>query len=53
MNIHRRCEGNVANNCGINTKQLAEILSEMGITMDKSTPPRRSKVVSFDFANLK
>lgn len=43
MNIHRRCEGNVANNCGINTKQLAEILNEMGITMDKSTPPRRSK----------
>lgn len=43
MNIHRRCEENVANNCGINTKQLAEILNEMGITMDKSTPPRRSK----------
>ncbi|XP_035896193.1 protein kinase C isoform X1 [Anopheles stephensi] len=43
MNIHRRCEGNVANNCGINTKQLAELLNEMGITMDK-TPPRRSKV---------
>lgn len=45
MNIHRRCEGNVANNCGINTKQLAELLNEMGITMDK-TPPRRSKVGS-------
>lgn len=45
MNIHRRCEGNVANNCGINTKQLAELLNEMGITMDK-TPPRRSKVSS-------
>lgn len=40
MNIHRRCEGNVANNCGINTKQLAELLNEMGITMDK-TPSRR------------
>lgn len=46
MNIHRRCEGNVANNCGINTKQLAEILNEMGITMDKSTPPRRSKYIN-------
>ncbi|XP_053697413.1 protein kinase C [Sabethes cyaneus] len=45
MNIHRRCEGNVANNCGINTKQLAELLNEMGITMDK-TPPRRSKYSS-------
>lgn len=46
MNIHQRCEKNVANNCGINTKQLAEILNEMGITMDKSTPPRRSKYVN-------
>lgn len=45
MNIHRRCEGNVANNCGINTKQLAELLNEMGITMDK-TPPRRSKYLN-------
>lgn len=46
MNIHRRCEENVANNCGINTKQLAEILNEMGITMDKSTPPRRPKYIN-------
>lgn len=46
MNIHRRCEENVANNCGINTKQLAELLNEMGITMDKSTPPRRSKYIN-------
>lgn len=46
MNIHRRCQENVANNCGINTKQLAELLTEMGITMDKSTPPRRSKYVN-------
>jgi novel protein kinase C epsilon type len=46
MNIHRRCELNVANNCGINTKQLAELLNEMGITMDKSTPPRRSKYIN-------
>lgn len=36
----------MANNCGINTKQLAEILNEMGITMDKSTPPRRSKYIN-------
>lgn len=46
MNIHRRCQENVANNCGINTKMLAELLNEMGITMDKSTPPRRSKYVN-------
>lgn len=45
MNIHRRCQENVANNCGINTKQLAELLTEMGIT-PQSTPPRRSKYVN-------
>lgn len=52
MNIHRRCQENVANNCGINTKQLAEILSEMGITMDK-TPPRKTRVRIFSLFSLK
>ena len=46
MNIHRRCQDNVANNCGINTKELADLLNQMGITMDKSTPPRRSKYIN-------
>ncbi|XP_024085273.1 protein kinase C [Cimex lectularius] len=32
MNVHKRCQKNVANNCGINTKQMAEILSTMGIS---------------------
>ncbi|XP_066906040.1 calcium-dependent protein kinase C-like [Halyomorpha halys] len=32
MNVHKRCQKNVANNCGINTKQMAEILSKMGIS---------------------
>nr|QNS30455.1 protein kinase C epsilon [Locusta migratoria] len=40
MNIHKRCQKNVANNCGIDTKQMAEILAAMGITTDKLTPPR-------------
>ncbi|XP_049877796.1 protein kinase C isoform X2 [Pectinophora gossypiella] len=39
MNVHKRCQKNVANNCGINTKMMAEILSEMGISPDK-TPGR-------------
>ncbi|KAF6217395.1 hypothetical protein GE061_001750 [Apolygus lucorum] len=38
MNVHKRCQKNVANNCGINTKQMAEILSTMGIS------PSRPKV---------
>lgn len=39
MNVHKRCQKNVANNCGINTKQMAEILSTMGLS------PNRPKVI--------
>lgn len=43
MNVHKRCQKNAANSCGINTKQMAEILSTMGLL------PNRPKV----FINLK
>ncbi|KAK9745755.1 Phorbol esters/diacylglycerol binding domain (C1 domain) [Popillia japonica] len=45
LNVHKRCQKNVANNCGINTKQMAEILNKIGVSPDKQTP-RRSKYVS-------
>lgn len=35
INVHKRCQKNVANNCGINTKAMAEILSTMNISPDK------------------
>jgi len=31
MTIHKRCEKNVAKNCGINTKDLADRLKELGL----------------------
>ncbi|XP_026332930.1 protein kinase C isoform X6 [Hyposmocoma kahamanoa] len=40
INVHKRCQKNVANNCGINTKIMGDILSEMGISPDK-TPGRQ------------
>ncbi|CAG2056591.1 unnamed protein product, partial [Timema podura] len=43
MNVHKRCQKNVANNCGINTKQMAAILKEMGISTDKLTPHTKAK----------
>lgn len=46
MNVHKRCQKNVANNCGINTKMMADILNEMGISPDKNPRPRPSKVTS-------
>lgn len=44
MNVHKRCQKNVANNCGINTRDMAQILQEMGITTDKLTQKGRKKV---------
>lgn len=32
LNVHKRCQRNVANNCGINTKQMAEILNAIGVS---------------------
>ncbi|KAK7492291.1 hypothetical protein BaRGS_00016388 [Batillaria attramentaria] len=43
MNIHKRCQRNVANNCGTNTRDMAQIFQEMGITWDKINPSRRAK----------
>lgn len=40
LNVHKRCEKNVANNCGINPKQMAQLLSQMGISTDKLAPRR-------------
>ena len=31
MNVHKRCQKNVANNCGINTKEMADILNAIGV----------------------
>lgn len=35
MNVHKRCQKNVPNSCGINTKAMAEILKTMNISADK------------------
>jgi len=31
MNVHKRCQHNVANNCGLDTKQLAAMLDALGV----------------------
>ncbi|CAN7999322.1 unnamed protein product [Ixodes hexagonus] len=46
MNVHKRCQKNVANNCGINPKQMAEILSAMGISGDKLTKRKKKTSIS-------
>ncbi|XP_063991823.1 protein kinase C isoform X5 [Diachasmimorpha longicaudata] len=35
LNVHKKCQKNVANNCGIDTKAMAEILSTLNISPDQ------------------
>lgn len=44
LNVHKRCQKNVANNCGINTKQMAEILAAMGISTKTIADSKKKKV---------
>jgi len=46
MNIHKRCEKNVPNNCGINTKDMALVLKELGLYGNKLTNKSRKKISS-------
>ena len=41
MNVHKRCHKNVANNCGTNVKAMADVLSTMGISLDKQIKTTR------------
>ncbi|KAJ8250655.1 hypothetical protein COCON_G00225770 [Conger conger] len=46
MNVHRRCESNVAPNCGVDARGIAKVLSDLGVTPDKisSSAQRRKKL---------
>ena len=35
INVHKRCERNVANDCGIDKRGMAQIMKELGISGDK------------------
>ncbi|XP_015109260.1 protein kinase C [Diachasma alloeum] len=41
LNVHKRCQKNVANNCGIDTKAMAEILSTLNISPDQQSKAPR------------
>lgn len=50
MNVHRRCETNVAPNCGVDARGIAKVLADLGVTPDKITNSgqRRKKVGNTD-----
>ena len=39
--MHKRCEKNVANTCGIDTKKFGEILQGLGISSDRSASGKK------------
>ncbi|XP_061646461.1 protein kinase C epsilon type-like isoform X2 [Phyllopteryx taeniolatus] len=45
VNVHRRCESNVAPNCGVDARGIAKVLSDLGVTPDKisNSTQRRKK----------
>lgn len=47
VNVHRRCESNVAPNCGVDARGIAKVLSDLGVTPDKifNSAQRRKKVI--------
>lgn len=49
MNVHIRCQKNVANNCGLNAKEMAQILKDMGTTGNKLTESMRVKKPSIQY----
>ncbi|VDP05771.1 unnamed protein product, partial [Soboliphyme baturini] len=48
LNVHKRCEKNVANTCGVNSKEMAEILAQMGISGQTLRPKQRKKTCFVD-----
>ncbi|XP_075899163.1 protein kinase C epsilon type-like [Nelusetta ayraudi] len=48
VNVHRRCEKNVAPNCGVDARGIAKVLSDLGVTPDKifNSAQRRKKAIS-------
>ncbi|CDW54717.1 Protein kinase C-like 1B [Trichuris trichiura] len=42
LNVHKRCEKNVANTCGVNSKRMAEVLSQLGISGYSSMDSKHS-----------
>ena len=43
MNVHKRCEKNVTNTCGIDTKKFGEILMGLGISGDRAASAGKGK----------
>lgn len=53
MNVHKRCQTNVANNCGLNAKAFADTLMGLGISGDQLFKSGKKKKTSITQSSLK
>uniref|UniRef100_A0A665V156 Protein kinase C n=1 Tax=Echeneis naucrates TaxID=173247 RepID=A0A665V156_ECHNA len=57
VNVHRRCESNVAPNCGVDARGIAKVLSDLGVTPDKisnsQSTPEFKRMNLHDFVFIK
>lgn len=42
MNVHKRCKDLVANTCGVNPRLMADILHDMGMSVNKLNLPKKA-----------
>ncbi|RCN47461.1 phorbol esters/diacylglycerol binding domain protein [Ancylostoma caninum] len=43
LNVHKKCQEHVANNCGIDAKQMAAALAQVGLKGDKTSVQGKKK----------
>uniref|UniRef100_A0A7N8XPA0 Protein kinase C n=1 Tax=Mastacembelus armatus TaxID=205130 RepID=A0A7N8XPA0_9TELE len=48
VNVHRRCESNVAPNCGVDARGIAKVLSDLGVTPDKISNKFCKQKISYE-----
>ncbi|CAK8695139.1 protein kinase C-like 1B [Clavelina lepadiformis] len=46
VNVHKRCASNIPNSCGINEKQLADMLNKLGMLDNKPGSSKKASVSS-------
>uniref|UniRef100_A0A915KIF2 protein kinase C n=1 Tax=Romanomermis culicivorax TaxID=13658 RepID=A0A915KIF2_ROMCU len=43
VNVHKRCQKNVANTCGVNSKEMANVLKTIGVSSDRTLTAKQKK----------
>lgn len=52
VNVHKRCQKNVANTCGVNSKEMALILKTIGVSSDRTVVKQKKKLSQHENKSL-